>query len=149
MTISCTPVLPFYRLLEFCMLLNPGYLAWVLIAEPCIRNTVPFGGDVPHLGKRVISVVVRGEQAFASIACSTSFRFRDMRPDFKASSRLESLFRALSSPPDLASRLAQGGKRRGTEEVQRARTGRTDRRFANDERNDSVARNGDRKESFF
>ena len=41
------------------------------------------------------------------------------------------------------SRLAQGGKRRGTEEVQRARTGRTDRRFANDERNDSVARNGE------
>ena len=64
------------------MLLNLGYLARVLIAEPCIRNTVPFGG-VPPLGKRVMSVVVRGEQAFASIACSTSLRFRDMGVRFQ------------------------------------------------------------------
>jgi len=67
--ISCYP---FYRLLEFCMLLNLAYLARVLIAEPWIKNTV-----------RVMSVVIRGEQAFASIACSTSFRFRGMRVRFQ------------------------------------------------------------------
>jgi len=54
------------------------------------------------------------------------FAFAVCGSDFKGSSRLESIFRALSSPPDLEIRLAQGGKRRGTEEVQRARIGRAD-----------------------
>jgi len=78
MTISCYP---FYRLLEFCILLTLGYLARVLIAERCIRNTV-----------RMMSVVIRGEQAFASTACSTSFRSRGMRVRFQGlvSSRVHS-----------------------------------------------------------
>ena len=31
---------PFYRRLEFCMLLNSGYIAFLLLAEPCISNAV-------------------------------------------------------------------------------------------------------------
>jgi hypothetical protein len=64
-----------------------------------------------------MGVVIRGGQASASIAFGTSFRSRDMRVQFQAcESRTSQL------------RLAQGEKRRGTEKVQRARTGRTDRR---------------------
>jgi hypothetical protein len=78
------------------------------------------------------------------------FAFAVCGSDFKGSSRLESIFRALSSPPDLEIRLAQGGKRRGREEVQRARTGRTDRSllcrhgFSRDSRlpNDAPYRSG-------
>jgi hypothetical protein len=128
---------------------------------------VSFSGDVPPLGKRVMNVVVRGEQHLLRLPAARPFAFAICGSDFKGSCRLESIFRALLSPfsrlsrvqRTSKSRLAQGGKRRGTEEVQRARTGRTDRRFANDERNDSVARNGEstrlgekaaeRKESFF
>ena len=63
-----------------------------------------------------MGVVIRGEQASASIAFSTSFRSRDMWARFQAcESRTSQL------------RLAHGEKRRGTEKVQRARTGRTDR----------------------
>ena len=65
------PFVPFYRLLEFCMLLNSGYLVRVLIAEPWIRNAV-----------RMMRVVTRGEQTSASITFSASFRFRGMRVRF-------------------------------------------------------------------
>jgi hypothetical protein len=102
---------PFYRRLEFCMLLNSGRLSRVLIAEPCIRNAV-----------RMMSVVIRGEQAFASIACSTSLRFRGMRVRFQGLVSSRAHFPgSLESFPGLSrvhrtskSRLAQGGKRRGT-----------------------------------
>jgi hypothetical protein len=135
-----SPVPLFYRLLEFCMLLNSGYLARVLIAEPWIKNAVPFGGDVPPLGKRVTSVVIRSERHLLRLLAARPFAFAVCGSDFKGSSRLESIFRtlsrpcfrALSSPSDLEIRLAQGGKRRGTEEVQRARTGPTDRRLASE-----------------
>jgi hypothetical protein len=70
----------------------------------------------------MMSVVIRGEQAFASIACSTSFRFRGMRVRLQGT-RLASIpFSGLLIPfsrlsrghRDLEIRLAQGGKRRGT-----------------------------------
>jgi hypothetical protein len=132
MTISCTPTTiscyPFYRRLEFCILLNSGYLARVLIAEPCIRNAV-----------RVMSAVIRGEQAFLSIACSKPFRFRVCGSDFKGSSCLESIF-GLSrihfqdslESIDLEIKASTPRERRETEEVQRTRTGRTDRRRRGD-----------------
>ncbi|MFY9729892.1 MAG: hypothetical protein WAK24_04745, partial [Candidatus Acidiferrales bacterium] len=62
---------------------------------------VPFGGGVPPLGKRVMGVVIRGEQAFASIACSTSFRFRGMLGRFQGlvSSRVHFLGSLESSGP--------------------------------------------------
>jgi hypothetical protein len=90
-----------------------------------------------------MSVVVRGERHLLRLPAARPFAFAICGSDFKGSCRLESIFRALSSPPDLEIKASTRRKRRGTEEVQRARTGRTDRRFANNERNDSVARNGE------
>jgi hypothetical protein len=82
-----------------------------------------------------MNVVVRGERHLLRLPAARPFAFAVCGSDFKGSCRLESIFRALSSPfsrlsrvqRTSKSRLAQGGKRRGTEEVQRARTGRTDR----------------------
>ena len=88
-------------------------------------------------------VVIRGGKHLLRLPAAPPFAFAVCGSDFKGSSRLELIFRALSSPSPRAlsssffralsihgtskSRLAQGEKRRGTEEVQRARTGRTDR----------------------
>jgi hypothetical protein len=65
---------------------------------------------------RVTGKVIRGGQASDSIAFGASFRSRDLWARFQAcESRTSQL------------RLAHGEKRRGTEKVQRAGTGRMDR----------------------